>query len=192
MKHGYSVEWRESEGMMLPFINGLPLCSLRNSEREAEKWRLNQKACDYALVVGIGAGFHLKQLNMSKVLIFDPCEQLATRAQQSYPDLAGRITAQKDILIQYMSKMPAIWIFRPAFNGRLEELRSLEDFLVEQEILVGQEFLQSLNFKSVVHVWKSFPHQTVKFGIHNFPTSVSAETSSFEGQYVDILRELVK
>lgn len=192
MSHSSSLEWRLSEGICVPFIEGLPLCSLRNPEGEAERWRMNQKACDFVLILGVGAGFHLKNLNHDKVLIFDPSEELVSRAQRSWPTLAQKITAQADILRQFMSNMPSIWIFRPAFNGRLDELLDLEDFIVAQEKCVGERFLGSMKFKYVQTTWQSFPHRTLKFSIYDFPKLAPGDCSSREGIHLDILRELVK
>ncbi|MCB0347511.1 MAG: hypothetical protein KDD37_01685, partial [Bdellovibrionales bacterium] len=83
------LKWQNNEkGVAIPYIEGKPLCSKVNPEREASAWaekvvsRL-YSTTDAIFVLGYGAGYHieaLKKLTQHKIIVFEIIEEIANTA----------------------------------------------------------------------------------------------------------------
>lgn len=192
LRSSCELDWRVHEKLNVPFWNGLPLCSLRNPQREAEKWRSLQSACEHVLVIGVGAAVHLPLCPSEKILFFDPSEQIVAEVGRRYPQFTGSLTSSQDQVIEFLAHLPAIWIFRPAFNGRSSDLAFLLDLIREKEVQVGAFYLQKESFQGISDRWNQFDHHNYKFGVHNFGALDKTSLTDQEICRIQILQELVK
>ncbi len=83
------VKWQTNDsGMAIPYIEGKPLCSKVNPDREAKAWAERAvgrlyKSTDTLIILGYGAGYHveeLRKITKHNIVVFEVIEEIVSSA----------------------------------------------------------------------------------------------------------------
>jgi len=126
------ILFSEAQGHLLPREDGQPLCSARFAE-EAALWVGKQDlAAATAVIVGLGAGFHvvewLKVNTSSRAIVIEPRPALVRPFLNANADIADRVDIHvidsveglidHEVMSEVADGLPPVLLFRPAFGSR--------------------------------------------------------------------------
>lgn len=111
------IEWQNNDrGIAIPHVEGRPLCSKANPEREADIWVEKTLSKLYAstdaiVILGYGAGFHVRALQKKTSLKIYVVEMLEGISQS--------VSSSQDLTMIHLSHVSDIWS-----HGKIKELVS--------------------------------------------------------------------
>lgn len=102
----YSDSLTAKNGEKIPVFKNLkPMHSKYNPEKEAESFSMNVNAADFFIVIGIGAGFHIKNLQKtfpeSKILCIEYYEQDLNFVKNEFSQTLSCLNSEKIIYTDY-------------------------------------------------------------------------------------------
>ncbi|MCE3009259.1 MAG: hypothetical protein LW875_01435 [Proteobacteria bacterium] len=177
----------------IEYLNEKALCSTRNPKLEAQKWIEQQVWGSQNCILGLGAGYHVLALlkEMGETKIFEPNHELIQRFIKRNPDFTGVILSEVSELISWAQEYPFVQIFRPAWNGREQDLKAAE---IQALILSSQQAgiqAMMLGLPQTAQQLSQFDFDQWYFSIKNYRPNLSQKKTEEDG-YWSLLREFVR
>lgn len=158
------IEFRELNGNLVPFENGMALASFR-ADDEAQQWVRNQGLmAPKVIILGLGAGVHVRQWIEAnpecQVTVIDPRPALLQTFLAANEDIKEQIEIliidsqvgllQHEIMGRVAQEVPPVLLFKPAVGLWSDFFETAFATLTGRNIEGLKFFLQNYGFASDV------------------------------------------
>ncbi|MFN7455618.1 MAG: hypothetical protein ACK5RO_13295 [Pseudobdellovibrionaceae bacterium] len=177
----------------IEYLNGRALCSTRNPEQEAQKWLEQQVWGPQNCILGLGAGYHLLAIpqDAGETVVYEPYPDLVSRFKQRVKDPGIRIVTEISELQVWAEQFPFVQIFRPAWNGREDELKTAEAVALFLNSKQASQQASKWGFPQTAQQFAQFDFDQWYFSIKNYRPNLSQKKHE-EDVYWTLLREFIK